>query len=63
VRRHYHPGTLVLETEFETATCAVILDFMRLVEGGELRIVAGRTGSVTLHTELVARFNYGASVP
>jgi GH15 family glucan-1,4-alpha-glucosidase len=65
VRRHYHRGTLVLETEFETATgCAVILDFMRLAEGGELvRIVAGRTGSVTFHTELVARFNYGASVP
>ena len=64
MRRHYRPGCLVLETEFETPTgCAVIVDFMRLGEGGELvRIVMGRTGSVTFRTELVARFNYGASV-
>jgi GH15 family glucan-1,4-alpha-glucosidase len=65
VRRYYRPGSLVLETEFETPTgCAVVVDFMRLGEGGELvRIVMGRTGSVTFRTELVARFNYGASVP
>jgi GH15 family glucan-1,4-alpha-glucosidase len=29
-RRRYRPGTLVLETEFTTATgCAVVIDFMR----------------------------------
>src|ERR1700733_10893792 len=46
VRRRYRPGTLVLETEFETPTGrAVLVDFMRLAEGGELvRIIMGRTG-------------------
>jgi GH15 family glucan-1,4-alpha-glucosidase len=65
VRRRYRPGTLILETEFETPTgCAVIIDFMRPTEGGDLvRIVMGLTGKVAFHTELVARFNYGASVP
>ena len=65
VRRRYRAGTLVLETEFETETgCATIIDFMRPADGAELvRIVAGRTGRVEFHTELVVRFNYGATVP
>jgi GH15 family glucan-1,4-alpha-glucosidase len=64
-RRRYRPGTLVLETEFTTPTgCAVVIDFMRPADGADLvRIVMGLSGSVTFHTELVARFNYGASVP
>ena len=37
---------------------------MRPADGAELvRIVVGRTGRVEFHTELVARFNYGATVP
>ena len=33
-------------------------------DGAELvRIVTGRSGCVELHTEFVARFNYGATVP
>jgi GH15 family glucan-1,4-alpha-glucosidase len=63
--RRYRPGTLVLETEFQTQTgSAAIIGFMPPGDGGYLvRIVAGRSGRVELRTELVVRFNYGASVP
>ena len=65
VKRRYRPGTLVLETEFETETgSAAILDFMPPPDGGDLvRIVMGRSGRVEFRTEYVARFNYGATVP
>ena len=37
VTRRYRPGTLVLETEFETETgCAAIIDFMPPAEAGNL---------------------------
>lgn len=63
--RRYRPGTLVLETEFETDTgCAAIVDFMLAADGANLvRIVVGRWGRVDFRTELVVRFNYGAIVP
>jgi GH15 family glucan-1,4-alpha-glucosidase len=65
VNRRYRPGTLVLETEFDTETgCAAIIDFMPPVDGADLvRIVIGRSGRVDFQTELVVRFNYGATVP
>ncbi len=65
VRRRYGPGTLVLETEFHTETgSAAIIDFMPPADGADLvRIVSGRSGQVTLHTELIVRFDYGATVP
>jgi GH15 family glucan-1,4-alpha-glucosidase len=65
VQRRYRPGTLVLETEFETATGrAVVVDFMPPADGAHLvRIVIGRSGQVDFCTEFVARFNYGATVP
>jgi GH15 family glucan-1,4-alpha-glucosidase len=65
VRRRYRPGTLVLETAFETATgCATVVDFMPPADGAHLvRIVVGQAGEVDFGTEFVARFNYGASVP
>ena len=65
VRRHYRPGTLVLETDFETATgSATVVDFMTPAACGNLvRIVMGRTGRVDFSTEFVVRFNYGATVP
>ena len=65
VSRNYRPGTLVLETEFQTGTGrATIIDFMPPADGAHLvRIVAGRSGRVVFQTELVLRFNYGASVP
>jgi GH15 family glucan-1,4-alpha-glucosidase len=65
VKRRYRPGTLILETEFQTETgCAAILDFMHPADGADLvRIVTGRSGSVDFRTELVARFGYGATIP
>jgi GH15 family glucan-1,4-alpha-glucosidase len=65
VTRRYRPGTLVLETEFQTETGrATIIDFMPPADGADLvRIVIGRSGRVAFQTELAARFNYGGSVP
>ena len=65
VRRRYRPGTLVLETEFQTETgSAVVTDFMVPQDGKDLvRIVTGLTGRVVFQTELAVRFDYGASVP
>jgi GH15 family glucan-1,4-alpha-glucosidase len=65
VTRRYRPGTLVLETEFQTATgSAAVVDFMCPDGGGHVvRIVMGRSGRVDFATELVMRFNYGASIP
>jgi GH15 family glucan-1,4-alpha-glucosidase len=64
-RRRYRPGTLVLETEFQTDSgSAAVIDFMPLADGVDLvRIVVGRSGRVVFKTELVVRFNYGAAVP
>src|SRR5215467_5514631 len=63
--RRYRSGTLVLETEFQTATgSALLIDFMPPANGADLvRIVVGRSGRVVFQTELVVRFNYGATVP
>ena len=65
VKRGYRAGTLVLETEFQTATGrAAVVDFMPPIVGSNLvRMVVGLSGSVVFRTELVMRFNYGASVP
>ena len=65
VKRRYRPGTLVLETEFQTGSGrAVIVDFMPPGDGADLvRIVVGRSGRVDFRTEYLARFNYGATVP
>ena len=63
--RRYLAGTLVLETEFETDSGrAAVIDFMPTTEGTHLvRMVFGRSGRVLLHTVLVMRMNYGATVP
>ncbi|MGA8320111.1 MAG: glycoside hydrolase family 15 protein [Xanthobacteraceae bacterium] len=63
--RRYRPGTLILETEFETDTgSAVIVDFMPPSDGANLiRIVTGLSGYVDFCFEFVARFDYGATVP
>jgi GH15 family glucan-1,4-alpha-glucosidase len=65
IERRYRPGTLVLETEFQTETgSAVVADFMVPADGANLvRIVTGRSGRVAFLTELVVRFNYGATIP
>ena len=64
-RRAYRPGTLVLETEFETEAGAVsLVDFMPVGDRSDLvRIVVGRRGRVQMESEGVLRFDYGASVP
>src|SRR3712207_7140779 len=56
VRRRYRPGTLVLETEFETAEGSVaLLDCMPLRDGAAdlVRVVEGRRGRVPLDRESV----------
>ncbi|MGE0750885.1 MAG: glycoside hydrolase family 15 protein [Variibacter sp.] len=66
VRRSYRRGTLVLETEFQTETgSATVVDFMPPADGTAdlVRIVMGRTGRMRFHTEMVVRFDYGATVP
>ena len=64
--RRYRPGTLVLETVFDTDQGTVrIIDCMPV--RGEapdvVRIVEGVSGRVDMRMELVIRFDYGRSVP
>lgn len=65
--RRYRPGTLVLETDFETAEGAVrVIDFMpRRVEGPPrlMRIVEGVRGRVPMRMELSLPPDYGSVVP
>lgn len=64
--RRYRQGTLVLETELETAEGAVtLIDFMPLRGAASdlVRIVKGVRGTVAMHTELLFRFDYGCRVP
>jgi GH15 family glucan-1,4-alpha-glucosidase len=58
--RRYRPGTLILETEIETAEGTVMLiDFMphRDTRSNLVRIVVGRSGRVSMRTELIIRFD------
>ena len=64
--RRYRGNTLVLETQFETASGAVtVIDFMppRGQNSDVVRIVRGDHGRVQMRTELVLRFDYGRTVP
>ncbi|HEX6137614.1 MAG TPA: glycoside hydrolase family 15 protein [Casimicrobiaceae bacterium] len=66
VSRRYRDGTLILETDFETAEGAVrLLDFMpvRASVSDLVRIVVGCRGRVPMRMDLAPRFNYGASLP
>jgi GH15 family glucan-1,4-alpha-glucosidase len=66
VRRRYREGTLILETDFETATGAVrVIDCMPLSNArwDVLRIVVGLRGRVPMRMELVIRFDYGSIIP
>jgi GH15 family glucan-1,4-alpha-glucosidase len=67
-RRRYRGDTLVLETEFRTATGrARVIDFMPTADEDDrsdlVRIVEGIEGEVAFRTELVLRFTYGQIVP
>jgi len=64
--RRYRAKTLVLESEWETATGRVrVIDFMppRGTNPDIVRIVEGLAGQVEMRTELVMRFDYGSIVP
>src|SRR5687768_11860027 len=61
ITRRYRPGTMILETDYETADGAVTLvDFMPLRGAASdlVRMVIGRRGRVAMETELVFRFDY-----
>ena len=62
----YRDDTLILETEWRTASGRVrVIDFMppRETKPDIVRIVEGLEGSVEMRTELVIRFDYGSVVP
>ncbi len=66
VSRCYRPGTLILETTFETDTGTVtVVDFMpvRDTVSDLVRLVVGRAGQMRMRIELVLRFDYGSAVP
>ena len=69
-RRRYRPGSLVLETEFDTPSGTVrVTDCMPAPSGGPdqrrrvVRLVEGLTGQVEIDVELVIRMDYGSVVP
>jgi GH15 family glucan-1,4-alpha-glucosidase len=65
-RRRYRENSLILETEFDTATGSVrITDCMPLRDQNPhvVRLVEGLSGSVDLHMDLTVRFDYGEVVP
>src|SRR5207247_7348050 len=65
--RRYRPGTLVLESDLETAEGAVrVIDFMPRRGDGPprlMRIVEGLRGRVPMKMELSLRPDYAAIVP
>jgi len=66
VTRRYRPGSLILETRFETADGVVtLIDFMPIHGRNPdcVRIVVGERGRVAMSVEMVLRFNYGEVVP
>jgi GH15 family glucan-1,4-alpha-glucosidase len=66
IKRRYRDGTLILETDLETAQgTATVIDFMPLQDEGSsvIRLVVGRRGQVLMRTELIVRFDYGSLVP
>jgi GH15 family glucan-1,4-alpha-glucosidase len=65
-RRVYRPGTLVLETRYQTPSgVARVIDFMppRSEAIDVVRIVEGLDGTVPMTMELTIRFDYGSVVP
>ncbi len=66
VSRRYRGDTLILETEFETATGVVRLVDAMVPESDEhllVRLVEGVSGSVNMTSQLRMRFDYGSVVP
>jgi len=66
VERRYLDGSLILVTRFETAEGAVeLVDFISSWHGFSdvVRLVRGKRGRVSMRTEFILRFDYGAVVP
>lgn len=66
VSRRYKPDTLVLETDFKTASGIVrIIDFMpqRSIVPDLVRIIVGLKGRVKMRMRCVIRFDYGKIIP
>jgi GH15 family glucan-1,4-alpha-glucosidase len=66
VTRRYRDGTLILETDIETADgAATVIDFMppRGKASDVVRLVLGKRGKVVIRVELIIRFDYGSLVP
>jgi GH15 family glucan-1,4-alpha-glucosidase len=66
VSRRYREGSVILETEFQTAQGRVrIIDWMPISDRrwDMVRIVEGLSGTVDMSLELVVRFDYGSIVP
>lgn len=66
ITRRYIPNTLILETSFVTIEGEVtVIDFLPLRTHAShlVRLVVGKRGTVTMNTELIVRFDYGASIP
>ncbi|MDQ2925670.1 MAG: glycoside hydrolase family 15 protein [Acidobacteriota bacterium] len=64
--RRYRPGTMIVETTFETADGAVLLtDFMppRGEHSDVVRMVRGVGGKVKMRMDLALRFDYGRTIP
>src|SRR6266699_7349917 len=65
-RRRYRGETLILETEIETKSGSVrLIDFMppRGENPDIIRVIEGLRGKVSMHMELIIRFDYGQIVP
>jgi len=65
-RRRYREGTLVLETEFDTAEGSVrVIDAMppREKHPDLIRVVEGLRGTVKMKMKLVVRFDHGSTLP
>jgi GH15 family glucan-1,4-alpha-glucosidase len=65
-RRRYRGNSLVLETEFETASGVVrVVDCMppRQRDPDLVRVVEGVRGEVEMRMEVIVRFDYGSIVP
>jgi len=66
VKRRYRPGTLILETDYETESGAVtVVDWMppRSAAPDVMRMVTGTRGQVPMRLELIIRFDYGSIIP
>ncbi|HSQ31430.1 MAG TPA: glycoside hydrolase family 15 protein, partial [Gemmatimonadaceae bacterium] len=64
--RRYRGDTMILETTFENVDGSVtVIDFMPLRDGKSnvIRTVVGNRGRLTMKTQLIMRFDYGAIVP